>query len=291
MPITKAQRARRRKRLGSSDIAAIFGLNRYATAYDIWLEKTGQLVEEDEGGGKAWLDLGNDFEPIILDRASRLLGPLKSNVELEAPGGLPIGSNVDAIVIDTGEPVEAKMCGVFWPVDEEWGEPGTDQVPDRVNIQSHVHMICTDKPVCHVPVLLRGLRQELYRVERDPDIEDMIKKQAVTFWEEYVLKKCPPPDSLPSIDVVMQRKREAGKKVTIPQDVAERYMIARDLASGAAEYADACKRLFLMHMADARIGSFLHEDVPMEMRISTIQRKGYTVEPCTYEQAKVFKAK
>lgn len=44
MPITQKQREFRRSHIGSSDIAAILGKDPYKTAYDVWLDKTGQLT-------------------------------------------------------------------------------------------------------------------------------------------------------------------------------------------------------------------------------------------------------
>jgi len=41
MALTTEQREIRRRYLGSSDIAAIFGMSPWKSAYDVWLEKTG----------------------------------------------------------------------------------------------------------------------------------------------------------------------------------------------------------------------------------------------------------
>ncbi len=174
MGITAFQRQQRRHHLGSSDVATLFGLNPFQSQYDMWLEKTGQL--EPDQSKKECLDTGNEFEPIILRRAQMVLGPLKRNQYRSAKRlGLPLGANIDALALEHGgRPVEAKTSGLFWPVKEVWGEEGTDQVPDRVSVQSHVHMITTDTDLCYVPALFWGLRFSMYEVPRDEAMVTMM---------------------------------------------------------------------------------------------------------------------
>ncbi len=45
MPITNRQRKLRQDHIGSSDMAAILGVDPWRTAYDVWLEKTGSRSE------------------------------------------------------------------------------------------------------------------------------------------------------------------------------------------------------------------------------------------------------
>ncbi len=46
MTLTPQQHQARARGLGGSDIAAVLGLSRYRTPYEVWLEKTGQAVQE-----------------------------------------------------------------------------------------------------------------------------------------------------------------------------------------------------------------------------------------------------
>ena len=49
MPITTGQREQRKLYLGSSDSAAIVGLNKWKSAGDVFIEKTQDLPERDMG--------------------------------------------------------------------------------------------------------------------------------------------------------------------------------------------------------------------------------------------------
>ena len=63
MPITEAQRERRKKHLGSTDLPAILGVDPWRNAYDVWLEKTDKL---EKGKEKNYQGAGHLFEEGVL---------------------------------------------------------------------------------------------------------------------------------------------------------------------------------------------------------------------------------
>jgi putative phage-type endonuclease len=272
MGITAYQRQQRRHHLGSSDVAALFGLNKFATAYDVWLEKTGQLAEAPANEAQA---LGNEFEPIILARAEKELGPLKRNQYRSAQRlGLPLGSNIDALVIETGRPVEAKTSGIWWPVEETWGEPGTDQVPDRVLIQAHVHMICAEADLCHAPKMGWGMRQDLYEIPRDEDMVKQICDYTAEWWQRHVVEGVPP-EGLPRLETVKRRIREAGKSVELPVALIEKWRRAVQRAGKIDKIKEAAQAAVLAALGDAEVGI-------CDLGTVTYQetyRKGHIVQP------------
>ncbi|HRR40229.1 MAG TPA: YqaJ viral recombinase family protein [Syntrophales bacterium] len=77
MPITETQREARRKHLGSSDVAAILGVDPFKNAYDVWLEKTGKVDSSDISSEAA--EIGNALETGILNLAERRLGKILRN--------------------------------------------------------------------------------------------------------------------------------------------------------------------------------------------------------------------
>jgi hypothetical protein len=89
---------------------------------------------------------GKLLEPAVLQWAELQIGKLTRNQYRSAKDqGLPIGCNIDGILFETGDPVEAKTSGLYGNTNDVYGEPNTDQVPDHVIIQSHGHMIATGK--------------------------------------------------------------------------------------------------------------------------------------------------
>ena len=73
MPITEEQRAQRQKHLGSSDMAAVMGLDSWSNAHDVWLDKTGKLDPEKD---KAIFRRGNYLETALLAYAQDELGEM-----------------------------------------------------------------------------------------------------------------------------------------------------------------------------------------------------------------------
>ena len=102
---------------------------------------------------------------------------------------------------------------------EEYGEPNTDQVPDRVLTQVQVQMLAHGLQRVHVVVLLgrHGLKRELYHVDRNEKIIAAIIEKGEAFWRDYVLTKLTPPESefgLGSIEIIK-------RVIRVPQTWAE----------------------------------------------------------------------
>jgi putative phage-type endonuclease len=209
--LTPEQRQQRKSCLGSSDMAAVLGLDPFKNAADVYLEKTGKLKEQEE---TKVMKRGNYLEPAILNFAQDILGNLNRNVLFKAPGDLPLASNVDAEVIQTGYAVEAKSVGLF--VNEHWGEESSDEIPDRVIIQCHVHMICTCTDFCHVPVYLSAREFVMFGVKLSEKIVDVICTEAASFWYNCVQKDTPPENVVPAESVMKRIRREPKTIVDIP---------------------------------------------------------------------------
>ena len=230
MPITEEQREQRQKHLGSSDMAAIMGLDSWGNAHDVYLEKTGRLDPEKD---KAVFRRGNYMEAALLAYASDELGELVvSPTELEfVMPGLHLCSHPDAMTVDARSPVEAKSLG--WYAPDFWGDPGSDQCPDRTLIQTHVHMICTDTKLCHVPVYLPKREFQMYAVEFDEDIGLAVCEAAVAFWNDHVVKDIPPENVVPSMAVLKRIRRLPETTAEIAPDLIGRWLNAKDTASDA----------------------------------------------------------
>ena len=256
MPITAEQRAARVKCIGSSDMASILGVNPWRSAYDLWLDKKGLVEREPDDESRR---LGTALENAALDEAELRLGSLDRNVFAELPE-IHLGANVDAILRASGEPVEAKTSGIAGPLYGQWGEEGTDQVPDMYVIQAHVHMMCTKKEVCHLLALLGGLGARLYRINLQADIRTIIEQAAVGFWKS-VDSDTPPEDSKPSLEVLKRVRRTtdriahvdpmlvaeyqgacaAVKEAETKKDQAQAALLAADPAAEAFDFGDAKK--------------------------------------------------
>ena len=247
-PITKAQIKKRKNYIGSSDIPALLGESPYNTAYDVWAEKCGLLVDEDRTETPAML-LGNCLEEGVIRRAVVDLGPLLRNQFRVCPG-TKIGVNIDALRKQTGEPIEIKIANAFRS-GQFWGEEGTDQVPNYTICQCHGHMLATGKDLCWVPALVNG-DYALYVIKLNKDLVEVILAKAEDFWK--CVENKTPPEAQPSLDVVRRLVRTPKKMVNIDDELVAKLVEARKAASVAKKAKDEATANVLAKMGDAEAG-------------------------------------
>jgi len=285
MPITETQLTRRAKNLGSSDLPAICGVSPWTTAYDVWLDKTGRLEPLDDAS--APLVVGTYMESAILDWASRDggLGALRRNQERRV-AGTPILCHIDAVLAG-GDPVEVKTAGLFGPLAPEWGEPGTDEIPDSVTIQCHAHMLATDADVCHVAALLGGRGLVLYAVPLTATLGAALIARAAEFWA-LVESDTPPPQTLPTLEAIKRVRREPSSVVSLDWSAVQTYESLQANAKAAAQAADDAKRVVLAALGTAEAG-----DLPNGRRVTYYEqtRKAYAVKETTSRVMRITKPK
>lgn len=281
MPITEKQLEARKKRIGSSDMASILGLSPYQTAYDVWAVKTGRMPNSE--GNDATL-AGTRFEPGVLDYAEDVLGKLIRN-QYRSAKDVPIGANIDALVVSTGEPVEAKTAGLLAPLQEHWGQPDTDEVPDRVIIQAHVHLLCTEQELCHIAAFLGGRGFVPFRVHRDETVIEVIKETALKFWE-HVETDTPPDNSLPTATTIKKMRRTPETVVPVDTALVKHWLELKAAKSDITKEFEAAQITMLAQIGDAEAGE-------CDLGLLTYfeqERKEYTVAASKYRVAR-FKEK
>lgn len=284
MSLTPKQLKERQKRIGASDVAAIFGESSWATPYDVWLEKTGQIdfeMREKTMDAKSHIRFGNMLEPMLLDRAEAILGPLERNIIAFAPPEFHLAATLDGQVISSANPVEAKTTGIEGPVfhRDEWGDEDSGEIPMMYWLQVHAQMLCTGATLAHVPALIGGVAFRMYEIVADEDCLEAIRIICRAFWENYVEKRVPPP-GLPSIGHLKARKRVAGKIVSVPDEVVVDWLAAKSASSEADKAKKTAQLVLLTHLKDADAGE--------TENLGTVtyyeqKRKRYTCEKCGHE--------
>lgn len=250
MPITEAERQKRKGYIGSSDMAAILGLSKWKNAYDVWLDKTRKVDDEDIQSEAA--EAGTIFEPGVINWAEKELGPLDRNVEIIV-AEFHLIDHLDAQKIDGKEPVEAKTAGLFGPLSEDWGEGGTDELPDSYIVQCHHHMICTNKEICYVPAFLGGRGFVMFHVNKDQTIADTVMEAALDFWD-HVEADDPPANIVPSVEFVKRLKRIPDKVVDLDPDLVTVYDEAKDKIKWAEAIKDDAYAALITALGDAEAG-------------------------------------
>ncbi len=289
MSITIEQRTARKKFIGSSDAAAIMGVDPFRSASDVWIEKTGRA---DGFEGNEATDRGNLLEPVILDWAQRRLPNFNRGV-MRSEGYL--AANFDGI---TGGPDEI-MAGDALIVEakssnghnaDEWGEPETDQVPDRVIVQTHHAMYVAGESyrIAYVPVLMavpfKGFEWRMYIVRRNDDLANAVARQGTEFWINHVLADVPPDDFRPSIEVLKRVRRQPNKTVPVDSELADRLVLARAACKRSDDEKAEAERALLAVLLDAEQGDCGNGRLVTYLPTT---RKGYTVEETTYRTLRI----
>jgi len=184
----------RRKGIGGSDVAAIMGLSPWKTAYQVYREKR---KEVEDWGGNSLTDWGKRMEPAIRQWYSDETGrdvrlPDKIMHHPQHPFML---ASLDGFT-DDGRVVEIKTARSG----KDWGEPGTNQIPDYYAVQVHHYMTITGFQVADIPVSIAGSSPSLYIVEADKEISEMIIEACAKFWER--VQSGNPPDPVTYADAV-----------------------------------------------------------------------------------------
>lgn len=251
--LTPEQRAARRSHIGASDVPAILGLDPFRTAGDVYWSKVAEIPD----ATSASMDLGNRLEAIICDwAAERLDVQIERNVTVAAADGI-ITANLDARVLGRPEAIEAK----FTTLADEWGDEGTDQIPDRVIVQCNVQAYAGTLDRVWVPGFIVGPRSaelRMYCVPRSDELIGQIVPRVTEFWHQYVLTGTPPEGfTVPPLAVLKARRREPNSLVALDDGALDAWLAletAKATSKAAVEEEERCKALVLAALGDAEGG-------------------------------------
>jgi len=221
--ITDKQRAERQNGIFSSDVPRIMAGDGVRVA----LEKMGQLERENLDDVPE-IQLGNLIEARILDTYETAHGGLlkRSPDTMRHPEHKWLGAHLDGFTLQ--EIVEAKSVG--WYNRAEWGEPGTDEVPDRVLWQVQEQVAVARLPLAKVPVCFlteaalvafatgNALPIEIYIVPADAELEAYIVERCGKVWQHVEARTLPEPET--PRDARLLYRKDTGAIVEADEAIA-----------------------------------------------------------------------
>ncbi len=241
---------RRRKYVGSSDIAALFGKDPWRSAMDVYLSKTQEIEDKPNPAMQA----GTRLEPVVLDWFEQEQGKRLHRGEFRVgPNGVS-AANHDALVIDAPEGVEAKTANLnhhSYETMDAWGDEQSEDVPDHVLLQCQHQMYVSDLAVVWVPALIGGRGFCLYKIERNDRIIARLSERADQFWFDHVVRLVPPPESVPSLEIARRIARQPNKTVQLTAPTVQAWLDAKAAAKDAEKARDAAEAVMLAYMGDA----------------------------------------
>ena len=259
--ITAEQRKQRQKHLGSSDLPVILGVSPYSrTPNDVYWDKVGPLLDDKP---TAAMQMGNYLEDVLVQFVRDRLGqdiiitPEQLHfIAKEGPGAGVFAANLDGLLPDRSAAVEAKYVNAYYAND--YGEEGTDQVPDHVLVQVQHQMYCANLPATYVAVAVSGFSLELrlYRVKRDEELIRSIVECGMMWWNDHVVAQVPPEDT-PPMNVLVNMARTPEKSVALDAATAELIDRYDELKAAGKEAETQMKQLqakILAALGDAEVG-------------------------------------
>lgn len=207
--------------IGGSDVSIIAGINKFRSAHQLWLEKTGQI--EPEETESEYAHFGTILEPIVKKEFTRRTGlKIRSKnmlLQSDEPDLQFMIANVDGVIKENEELVifEAKTVSAYKKEEVEYAP-----LPEHIlQVQHYMKVIGTARKA-YIAYLCGGNQFFYHVVYRDDElIEKMIEMERY-FWEEYVMKGVEPiPDGSDATTRYFNSKfyESNGKTIELPGEV------------------------------------------------------------------------
>lgn len=209
----------RRRGIGGSDVATILGLNKWKSAYQLWLEKTGQVELDHTDSEPAYW--GNVLEEVVAKEFQERTGlkVRRRNQVFEHPLHPFLRANIDRDVVGEKAVLECKTANQF--LANEWeGE----EIPLSYLCQVQHYMNVMNYDHAYIAVLIGGQKFIWKRIERDQKVIDMITERLVEFWEINVIEGVEPPidGSKAASDFLNGHYSEEGtEEIVLPESFDE----------------------------------------------------------------------
>ena len=193
--------------IGGSDVATILGVSPWMSTFELYRSKItpveDMLAEEEEDFAEydqrmermKWGQLlesvvmdeflrRNDLDSTCLSRSITIADPVHTFLRGNLDGLLILPDGIRAVV-------EIKTTSEW--AKGNWGESGTDDVPNHVLVQVHHYMRLADAQYAFVVVLIGGQEYREYRIDRNREMDEKIVKRCTAFWNDYIVPQIEPP--------------------------------------------------------------------------------------------------
>jgi putative phage-type endonuclease len=292
--------AARRQGVGASEVAAVIGVSPYQGPLHVWLDKLGVLGDVDNDAmewgrrleGPVVRKFADEHPELNVTPAPGFFAAADDPWRRATPDGIAEGEHGPELV-------EAKT-GMTYGDAEQWGEPGTDEVP--LSYLCQVTWACDVMGLdrWHLPVLLLDRRDyREYRGEFDPEFAVILRTRVGAFWRDNVLGGVEPAaDGLPDTTEVLNRRYQAADRdvsVDLPREAltwAEVYRINHEAIAERKRVKDEAGNLLRQKLADgeAAVGMVDGEEVvtwrrPKPTTVDRFNEKRFAAEhPDLYAQ-------
>jgi len=244
----------RKKGIGGSDSAAVVGLDRYRSAFDVYADKLGLRPEIPDNEA---MRQGRDLEQYVAERFMEATGKKvrRRNAMLQHPEYPFMIADIDRWVIGENAGLECKTTSVLNRTKFSQGE-----FPPNYYVQCVHYMAVTGAERWYLAVLVLNKSFHVFTIERDEAEINALIEAEKHFWENHVLKQIPPaPDgSEATAEVIKQLFPEARERTEIVlfgyEDKIQQYLSLDAQVRELEQERDKIKQELQLALADSEIG-------------------------------------
>lgn len=279
----------RRRGIGSSEVAAVVGLDPWKSPLEVYYDKLGEIPDEDAGEAAYW---GTVLEGVIADEFARRSGRMvRRRLGILQHASHPFMlANLDRVVVggDEGPAVlECKAPGLR--AADRW----EDEIPVGYELQVQHQLAVTGWPRGYLAMLVGGQEFRVVTIDADPEVHAMLVDLEGEFWR-HVQERVPPPvDGSDATRDVLARvfpDAVAGKTVELPAEaleLVEDRQLAAAAEKAAGERKTRAENALKLLLGDGEVATV--DGIPVFTWKSTAPRKFDTdafksVHPELYEQ-------
>lgn len=279
----------RKKGIGSSAAPIICGLSPYRTPLSLYQSYTAGADDERHSSEMTW---GMRLEPLVARCYSDETGLQlrKPEMLLRHPEHDWMLASLDYETANTGCIVEIKTTRFG----DGYGEPGTDEVPEHVLIQTQHQMAVAGREQADIAVLIAGSDFRIYSLRRRDDIIDSLIKIESEFWRRVTERRPPEPDwEHPETPGLIEKLYVPVSGTSITLDASAEALADEYLALTAtardSEKAKAIAKAKLVALMGTASAAVLPSGRVVTRKM--VSRGSYQVAASEYAQLRIGKAK
>lgn len=277
-----------RTHLGASQWAAACGMDPYVEPLALWERFHGlapQWVAEVGSGA----DLGNRLEASIAEVAAHRLGAeLESCKTVINPAKPWQCATPDRLVYGAPETVQVKTVGLVsdaYQARMQWGDEGTDEVPDHYAVQVQAEMLVCRRAGLHVErthiaALIAGRGVCMFVVPFIEDLAEMLDARVSSWWQRHIVDAVRPEASTWALAAHVSRftgTNDTPMTSTDPDDAAavEAYTAAHAVEKSAKEDKQRASNTLCLRMREHTVLN-VHRDGKPWAQVPWRHRAGRT---------------
>lgn len=248
----------RTKGIGGSDSSIILGLNKWKTAFELWLEKTGQVIPQELQSDAAYF--GTQLEDLVAKEFEKRSGKKvrRKNAMLKHPEHEFIIANVDRMIVGEKAILECKTTSAYNL--KEWEN---DEIPESyiIQVQHYLGVLGPEYKKAYFAVLIGGNKFVWKEIERDEELINLLFEQEINFWNNHVIANIAPAlDGSSAAEQYLKKryeKVEKGKSVDFTSEYKERideYLNIKSSIKSLEEQMKEIENHIKNEMKDAELG-------------------------------------